>query len=57
MKRLEGLIDHTSTHAAGITIMNQPVDDCVPCMSSSEDRSVLITQWHKKIIEEIGVNV
>lgn len=54
MKTLEGLMSHVSQHAAGIVICNQPITDVVPCMTVSDDRSMLVTQWHKKILEKLG---
>jgi DNA polymerase-3 subunit alpha len=55
MLTLEGLMSHTSMHAAGVAIANQPIYNIVPCMTSSEDRTMLITQWHKKLLELVGV--
>jgi DNA polymerase-3 subunit alpha len=55
MLQLEGLMSHISKHAAGIAICSKPIDEVIPCMSDSEDRTMLMSQWHKKIIEEIGI--
>jgi DNA polymerase-3 subunit alpha len=52
---LEGLMSHTSTHAAGIAVANQPIANIVPCMSNGDNRDMLVTQWHKKILEAVGV--
>jgi DNA polymerase-3 subunit alpha len=51
---LEGLVDHASTHAAGVIVAPSPIDNYVPCII---DRSngMLVSQWHKKIIEKIGL--
>jgi DNA polymerase-3 subunit alpha len=55
MLTLEGLMSHVSKHAAGIVICSKPIADVVPCMTDSEDRSMYVTQWHKKILEDVGV--
>jgi DNA polymerase-3 subunit alpha len=54
MQTLEGLMSHISQHAAGIVICNKPICDVVPCMTVGDDREMLITQWHKKILEKLG---
>ena len=54
MKTLEGLMSYVGKHAAGIVICNRPIDDVVPCMRDS-DTGDLMTQWHKDLLEEVGV--
>jgi DNA polymerase-3 subunit alpha len=54
MQTLEGLMSHVSQHAAGIVICNQPITDVVPCMTVADDRTMYVTQWHKKILEKLG---
>lgn len=51
--RLEGLARHSSTHAAGIVISANPVDDYVPLQYSKE--GFLTTQYDKDLIEELGL--
>jgi DNA polymerase-3 subunit alpha len=55
MLRLQGLTDHISRHAAGIAICNQKIDEVIPCMADSEDKTMFKTQWHKKILEKVGI--
>lgn len=55
MQDLEGLMSHISTHAAGIVISPVDLDEVIPVMRDSEDHSMLKTQWHKKILESIGL--
>lgn len=52
---LEGLMSHASKHAAGLAVASEPISNYVPCMSTAEDRTALITQWHKKTLEELGL--
>ena len=51
-KRLEGLPRHTSTHAAGIIINDQPLYDFAPLTMG--DTGVL-TQWTMTEVERIGL--
>lgn len=49
---LEGLPRHASTHAAGIVISSQPLDEYVPLYSSDKG---LATQFNMTTIEELGL--
>ncbi|MCI1821459.1 MAG: DNA polymerase III subunit alpha [Megasphaera sp.] len=52
-KALEGLVRHSSTHAAGVVISAAPVDDYVPLQYSKE--GYLTTQFDKDLVEELGL--
>lgn len=52
-KALEGLVRHSSTHAAGVVISAAPVDDYVPMQYSKE--GYLTTQYDKNLVEELGL--
>lgn len=52
-KILEGLVRHSSTHAAGVVISAAPVDDYVPMQYSKE--GYLTTQYDKNLVEELGL--
>ena len=52
-KSLEGLVRHSSTHAAGVVISAVPVDDYVPVQYSKEGD--LTTQYEKDLVEELGL--
>lgn len=54
MQTLEGLMSYVGKHAAGVAICDRPIDDYVPCMRDS-DTGDLMTQWHKKLLEKVGV--
>ena len=51
-KKLEGLPRHTSTHAAGIIINDQPLYDYVPL---TQGDTGLLTQWTMTEAEKIGL--
>ena len=50
---LEGMVRHSSTHAAGLVISAKPVDDYVPLQYSKE--GFLITQYDKNMVEDLGL--
>ena len=49
---LEGLPRHASTHAAGVVISNEPLDEYVPLYSSDKGPA---TQFNMTTIEELGL--
>lgn len=50
---VEGLARHASTHAAGIVIANKHLSEYVPLYRGQHDE--MVTQYHMKIIEKIGL--
>jgi DNA polymerase-3 subunit alpha len=52
--QLEGLYRHASTHAAGIVISNDPIDEIVPLYSDDES-DMPITQFNMKFVENTGL--
>jgi DNA polymerase-3 subunit alpha len=50
---LEGLARHASTHAAGVVISPQPLQDIVPLYKSSKDE--ITTQYAMDDLEKIGL--
>lgn len=52
-KALEGMVRHSSTHAAGVVISAAPVDDYVPMQYSKE--GYLTIQYDKDLVEELGL--
>ncbi|MBU2461636.1 DNA polymerase III subunit alpha, partial [bacterium] len=52
--KLEGLVRHASTHAAGIVIGNQPLAEIVPLYVDQKEKKVA-TQYAKDSIEKIGL--
>jgi DNA polymerase III subunit alpha len=55
--KLEGLLRHTSKHAAGIVISDLPLDDMVPLYvdKEREEGGLAITQYSMKGVDEIGL--
>ena len=52
---LEGLMSHESKHAAGIVISPIPLDNILPVKRDGDDHTMLKCQFHKKIIEKLGI--
>jgi DNA polymerase-3 subunit alpha len=52
-EQLEGLARHASTHAAGVVISPQPLQEIVPLFKSNKDE--ITTQYAMDDLEEIGL--
>lgn len=55
--KLEGLLRHTSKHAAGVVISDVPLDETVPLYvdKEREEGGLAITQYSMKGVDEIGL--
>ena len=55
--RLEGLLRHTSRHAAGVVIADLPLADMVPLYADKDkaEGAMAVTQFPMKGVEEIGL--
>lgn len=51
-KRLEGTLRHASTHAAGVVIARNPVDEYVPLYKHQDS---ITTQFTMTTLEELGL--
>jgi DNA polymerase-3 subunit alpha len=51
-KPLENMVRHSSTHAAGIVIANEPLADHIPLYKGSKNE--VVTQFDMNSIEELG---
>jgi DNA polymerase III subunit alpha len=51
--KLEGLPRHTSTHAAGVVITDEPLTDIVPIQRGQQD--FYLTQYSMDVLETLGV--
>jgi DNA polymerase III subunit alpha len=51
--RLEGLPRHSSTHAAGVVISEQPLSDIVPLQQGHGD--IYLTQYPMDVLEQLGL--
>ena len=44
-KRIEGVVRHASTHACGVVVSPQPLDDWIPTQRSPSDQETIVTQF------------
>jgi DNA polymerase-3 subunit alpha len=51
--KLEGLPRHTSTHAAGVVISEQPLSDIVPLQQGHGE--IYLTQYPMDVLEQLGL--
>ncbi len=54
-KKLEGVARHASTHACGVVISSQPLDEIVPLQHPTQNDSTIVTQYEMHSIEELGL--
>ena len=52
-KKLEGLPRHTSIHAAGVVISEQPLVQTIPIQTGHND--VYLTQYSMEYLEDVGL--
>ncbi|MCC6669687.1 MAG: DNA polymerase III subunit alpha [Planctomycetes bacterium] len=50
--KLEGLVRHSSIHAAGVVIADRPLVEYVPLCKNGDD---VVTQWQMTELEEVGL--
>lgn len=54
-KKLEGVARHASTHACGVVIAPEPLDNFVPCQYSTSGDQAVVCQYSMDKIEDIGL--
>ena len=54
-KKLEGVVRHASTHAAGIVISKEPLTNYVPLQHSSRSEKEIVCQYSMYDLEKIGL--
>ncbi|MBZ1356217.1 MAG: DNA polymerase III subunit alpha [Candidatus Nealsonbacteria bacterium] len=54
-KKLEGVARHASTHACGVVISKDPLDEIVPLQHPSQNEDGIVTQYEMKSIESLGL--
>ncbi len=54
-KRLEGVVRHASTHACGVVISKEPLDNLVPLQLSTNNEGGIVTQYEMNSIETLGL--
>jgi len=53
-KRVEGVVRHASTHACGVVVSPQPLNDWIPTQRSPSDQETIITQFDMQNVEALG---
>jgi DNA polymerase-3 subunit alpha len=53
--KLEGCARHASTHACGVVISNEPLDEIVPLQHPTQDEKTIVTQFEMRSIEDLGL--
>lgn len=54
-RKLEGVARHASTHACGVVISADPLDDLVPLQHPSQGDQTIITQYEMHGVEDLGL--
>ena len=54
-QRLEGCARHASTHACGVVITRESMDNYVPRQRSNQDDNEIVTQYEMHSIEDLGL--
>lgn len=54
-ERLEGVVRHASTHAAGVVIGDAPLVNYVPLQRATKGDETVITQYEMNAIERVGL--
>ncbi|HEV3124137.1 MAG TPA: DNA polymerase III subunit alpha [Candidatus Dormibacteraeota bacterium] len=54
-RRLEGICRNASTHAAGVVIAPEPLQNIVPLQRSTTDRDAVVTQFDMDGVQKLGL--
>jgi len=54
-QKLEGVVRHASTHACGVVITPEPIDNLVPSQHASQKDQRIVTQYEMHAIENLGL--
>jgi len=54
-KKLEGCARHASTHACGVVISNESLDNIVPLQHPTQNDNAIVTQYEMHSIEDLGL--
>ncbi|MFH0739553.1 MAG: DNA polymerase III subunit alpha [bacterium] len=54
-KKLEGVARHASTHACGVVISKEPLDEIVPLQFPNQGDQTIITQYEMHAIDDLGL--
>jgi len=53
--RIEGCARHASTHACGVVIAKNPLDNTVPTQHPTQDENAIVTQYEMHAVEAMGL--
>jgi DNA polymerase-3 subunit alpha len=53
--KIEGCARHASTHACGVVISRNPLDDLVPIQHPTQDEFGIVTQYEMHAVESMGL--
>ena len=53
--KIEGCVRHASTHACGVVIAKNPLDELVPIQHPTQDPNAIVTQYEMHGIEGLGL--
>jgi len=53
--KIEGCVRHASTHACGVVIAKNPLDELVPIQHPTQDANAIVTQYEAHGIEGLGL--
>ncbi len=54
-KKLEGVARHASTHACGVVISKDPLENIVPLQHPTQNEETIVTQYEMHSIEDLGL--
>jgi len=54
-KKIEGCARHVSTHACGVVISSQPLEEFIPLQHATQNKKIVVTQYEMHSIEELGL--
>ncbi|MFH1207917.1 MAG: DNA polymerase III subunit alpha [Patescibacteria group bacterium] len=54
-RKLEGVARHASTHACGVVITKEPLDNYVPVQYATQGENIIISQYSLHPIEDLGL--
>jgi len=54
-RKLEGVARHASTHACGVVISKEPLENIVPLQHPTQKDEAIVTQYDMRSIEDLGL--
>jgi DNA polymerase-3 subunit alpha len=54
-QKLEGVARHASTHACGVVISREPLENIVPLQHPTQNEEAIVTQYEMHSIEDLGL--